>query len=164
MKKTKSNRKPRKDSKRITPKKAQKPLDVSMIGTEDDPCFGKLYEPATEECHGCGDSELCAIVHMHNLDKRRKKIEKKQKFKDLEPAASKITFMSLTKLGLLIQDKVKELGEIRFKALVDWVKETHDPSNLMPPGRISELVKTSVKSNKRLKREKKNGKNYIIHV
>ena len=60
------------------------PLDISMVGTEDDPCFGKLYDMTTRECKRCGDNEFCALVMMGELKKQRKRLERKQKFKDID--------------------------------------------------------------------------------
>lgn len=63
-----------------------KPIDITKFGTEDDPCFGKLYNLAEPECKRCGDSGLCGIVFGQNLNLKRKEIEKDSKFKDLEEA------------------------------------------------------------------------------
>lgn len=154
-----------KDTARIDWKDAQKPIDISVIGTEDDPCFGKLYEPVTEECSGCGDSELCAIVHMHTLDSTRTKIEKKKKFKDKEKAASAETFMSTTKLQAKIESKLsKSKKPIRFSKIVRMVSKKYDPQGLLPPGRISELLKYAIKSSDTLKTKKKDGKIYVRYV
>lgn len=76
-------------SKRKTRKKTKKvdflqPIDIDKIGSDDDPCFGKLYDLSTPECKRCGDSELCGVVFAQTLNKTRKKIEKKTKFKDIE--------------------------------------------------------------------------------
>lgn len=60
------------------------PLDISEYGSENDPCFGKLYDPRAPECQRCGDCEICSIVLGQNNHLLRNKIEKKQKFKDIE--------------------------------------------------------------------------------
>lgn len=59
------------------------PLKLDLIGTEDDPCFGKHHDPRTEECSRCGDSELCLIACTQNSNKSRDEIESKREFKDL---------------------------------------------------------------------------------
>lgn len=61
-----------------------KPLSISDIGTNGDPCFGKSYDLSTKECKLCGDSELCAIVFAQNLNKTRDDIEKENHFKDMD--------------------------------------------------------------------------------
>lgn len=62
------------------------PVDITQFGTKDDPCFGKEYNLSTPECKRCGDSELCAIVMGQNNNLKRKDIESKNRFKDLEIA------------------------------------------------------------------------------
>lgn len=62
-----------------------KPItSIDVLGTENDPCFGKSYDLTTTECKMCGDSELCAIVFAQKLNKTRAEIEKESHFKDLE--------------------------------------------------------------------------------
>lgn len=60
------------------------PVDVSILGTDEDPCFGKLYDLTTEECQRCGDSEFCAIKMAQTLKLKRSDIESKQRFLDIE--------------------------------------------------------------------------------
>ena len=60
------------------------PIDVTQFGTDNDPCFGKLYNLAEPECKRCGDSALCGIVFGQNQNLERKQIESKNRFKDLE--------------------------------------------------------------------------------
>lgn len=81
-----------------------KPLDINIIGSEDDPCFGKLHSLTAEECRRCGDSEVCSIITAQNVNaKKRSKAHKEHKFKDLEEAElieqqNKIIKKALTKL------------------------------------------------------------------
>lgn len=61
------------------------PTNVTeIIGTKDDPCFGKEYDLSTKECKRCGDSELCAICFAQVMHKTRKEVEAENNFKDLE--------------------------------------------------------------------------------
>lgn len=143
---------------------AQTPIDISTIGTDDDPCFGKLYEPVTEECSTCGDSELCAIMHMHTLDKKRDKLNKKQNFKDQEEAVKTPTFMSTSVLRDKIELKLEKESIMRFTKITQWISKKFDSKDLLPPGRVSELCKYAIKSSKKLKAVKKHGKVYIRHV
>jgi hypothetical protein len=62
------------------------PLDLTIFGGINDPCFGKHYDPKAPECKVCGDCEICAIVLANNLKKQRLQIEKEKSFKDLEDA------------------------------------------------------------------------------
>jgi hypothetical protein len=61
-----------------------KPLTIEVIGTDDDPCFGKHHDSLALECQRCGDAEFCLIAQMHNMNVKRLKIETTTKFKDLE--------------------------------------------------------------------------------
>ena len=76
------------------------PIDITQFGTDNDPCFGKLYNLAEQECKRCGDSALCGIVFGQNQNLERKKIEKEHRFKDLEKP-----------------------NEYDNSALVNWVKD-----------------------------------------
>lgn len=60
------------------------PMDISKLGTNGDPCFGKGYDLSTKECKMCGDSELCCIKFSANLGKTRKELESENNYKDLE--------------------------------------------------------------------------------
>lgn len=60
------------------------PIDLSIIGTAEDPCFGKLYDPQASECKRCGDSEICAIAMGQNNHLKRALVEAEKNFKDLE--------------------------------------------------------------------------------
>ena len=64
------------------------PFRFDIIGSKDDPCFGKLYDMTTSECQRCGDSEFCAIAMMARNKRKRDKIEKTQVFKDTETTDS----------------------------------------------------------------------------
>lgn len=60
------------------------PVDVTKLGGEEDPCFGKLHDPKTPECQRCGDCELCQIVLAQKMHVTRGIIEKNGKFRDVE--------------------------------------------------------------------------------
>lgn len=60
------------------------PFDLSKIGTDKDPCFGKGYNLTTKECRMCGDSELCCLKMSQTLGKTRKQLEDENHYKDLE--------------------------------------------------------------------------------
>lgn len=61
------------------------PIDITKLGSGNDPCFGKNYDLLTKECKMCGDSELCCIKFTALMGKTRKELEAETKFKDLEP-------------------------------------------------------------------------------
>lgn len=59
-------------------------IQLKDLGTDKDPCFGKLYNLSTPECKQCGDSELCCIKLAESQGITREELEKNSKFKDLE--------------------------------------------------------------------------------
>lgn len=65
-------------------------VKISDIGSENDPCFGKLYDLTTPECKMCGDSELCCIKTAEYLGKSRKELEQKNDYKDLDNLVDKV--------------------------------------------------------------------------
>ena len=79
----KKGREPREKTPKVD---LMEPINIAQFGTEDDPCFGKLYNLSTPECKRCGDSELCAIVMAQNNHTKRLEIEADTRFKDLEIA------------------------------------------------------------------------------
>jgi len=60
------------------------PVDITLLGSDEDPCFGKLHDLKAPECMSCGDADFCALVKAQNLHKKRLIIESKQRFKDIE--------------------------------------------------------------------------------
>lgn len=85
MGKKKEFREPRKDL--INTVNLLRPLDMNLIGSDNDPCFGKLYDPKAPECKKCGDFEVCAMVFGQNNHKLRAIEEKKGNFLDMEEEA-----------------------------------------------------------------------------
>lgn len=60
------------------------PIDITQLGSNGDPCFGKGYNLSTKECKICGDAELCAFKLSQNLKITRKELEDKNHYKDLD--------------------------------------------------------------------------------
>jgi hypothetical protein len=54
------------------------PFDVTKFGSEDDPCFGKLYSLSAIECTNCGDIEFCAVAFAQKQHLARAQAEKSQ--------------------------------------------------------------------------------------
>lgn len=90
-----------------------KPVTLDMLGTEDDPCFGKLFEPKAEECSRCGDCELCAIMMQQNNHINRAKIEAEGTFKDLEEKDMKLADPKMVRK--MVRRRVKELAKLKPK-------------------------------------------------
>lgn len=59
-------------------------IDLTSLGTDNDPCFGKGYDLSTKECKLCGDAELCAFKLSQTLKISRKELEEKNNYKDLD--------------------------------------------------------------------------------
>ena len=59
-------------------------IDITQLGGNCDPCFGKGYNLSTKECKLCGDSELCALKMAQVLKITRKELEDKNHYKDLD--------------------------------------------------------------------------------
>lgn len=60
------------------------PISIELLGTEDDPCFAKLFDPRENECKRCGDAEICSIAMGQKNHILRMGQEKKGNFKDVE--------------------------------------------------------------------------------
>ena len=68
----------------LTKQDPLEPIDITQLGTNGDPCFGKEYNLTTKECKMCGDSELCALKMAQVLKITRKELEEKNHYKDLD--------------------------------------------------------------------------------
>lgn len=68
----------------LTQQDPLEPFDITSLGSNGDPCFGKEYNLATKECKMCGDSELCAFKMSQALNITRKELEDKNHYKDLD--------------------------------------------------------------------------------
>lgn len=65
----KKERKARKETPRPDP---LEPIgDLMVIGSKNDPCFGKHQDPLNSICRKCGDAEMCAIVKGQRLHTKR---------------------------------------------------------------------------------------------
>lgn len=120
----KKKRKPRPKTEKIN---LLKPVDFKKIGTDEDPCFGKLYKLSDKACKACGDSELCAVVFSQNMNKERKKIESKNDFKDikLKPRENKslVNWVKAKKKEGLKRTQVIKKAKKTFGSTREEVKE-----------------------------------------
>jgi len=57
-----------------------KPLDISKFGSDEDPCFGKLYDLNTKQCKMCADADFCAIKMAQTQTSKRNEINKQNNF------------------------------------------------------------------------------------
>lgn len=105
-------------------------MDISKLGTNGDPCFGKHYDLSTKECKMCGDSELCCIKFTALMGKTRKELEADTQFKDLEPlidmAGCKKYYRKLVRDKLSkreILDKLQNKFELSRKEVRDLYRK-----------------------------------------
>lgn len=88
--------------------------NIESLGSDKDPCFGKLYDLTTSECKLCGDSELCAICFAQKMNKTRAEIEKESHFKDLEKL---IDIKSVKKYMRMLVRKETPKKDIIYKSM-----------------------------------------------
>lgn len=106
-----------------------KPINISLLGSDEDPCFGKLHDLVAKECRSCGDSEFCAIVKAQGLHKERLDIESNQRFKDIEEADSDMVNKKEEAIAL-IKD-YKEMRLPRMKIVIKVAKEKNLPKEIV---------------------------------
>lgn len=105
------------------------PIDITQLGTNGDPCFGKGYDLSTKECKLCGDSELCAFKMSQELNITRKQLEAKNNYKDLDVLEDTKGIKKYIR-GLIKRGKEKR----------EIIKKTSDKFEV-PRKRIRELYK-----------------------
>jgi len=76
-------------NKTISEKQLMEPFDVLKLGSKDDPCFSKLWDPKNEICQICGDIEACGIAFSQRTRKIEAAIESEQEFLDLKEVNSR---------------------------------------------------------------------------
>lgn len=123
--------------------------DINILGSVDDPCFGKLYSLDATECNRCGDNEICAIVTAQLNHARRSKIESKGAYKDLEEVDNEIEgFLK----NLVVTNKIT-----RLKELIPRVAKKFQ----YLPEDTKEIIKRVVQNSKHLTVKKQDGKLFI---
>ena len=110
-----ATRKPRKKlSKQVEILSPVSQITLEQLGTADDPCFGKHFDPKAEECSRCGDSELCAIKMMQKNHIKRAEIEAKTKFKDIEETKDPLKGDPLV-VKKMVWARIRELRKLKMK-------------------------------------------------
>ena len=118
-----------------------KPIDLSKIGTPDDPCFGTQYDQRDKDCKICGDIEICAIAQMQNNKIQRELLAKEKDFKDLDEA--KYLNEKDAKEAKRLIEKYKSKGYSKLKIKAKLRQDLNLDSD-----RLKELIKKYYKSNK----------------
>ena len=102
----------RKPRKKVAPKyDVLFPIPAEKLGSEDDPCFGKFFDPRTPECSRCGDSEICSIVMAQKNKLKVQEFETKHNLRDVEENDAEIV------------KRVSRAVRARFKEVVEAEKE-----------------------------------------
>lgn len=133
-----------------------KPLDITVFGSENDPCFGKLHDPANNICGRCGDAEICAIVQSQRQHIKRAKEDATNKFKDNEEP-----FLELNSLDRFLVELLKGKGKMRYAKVQRETIRFFDGKDKTTPDKIKEFLLKYVKRSPKFKRTKKDGKKYL---
>jgi len=116
---------PRKSRQRtLSPTSFLKPIPFYDLGTDKDPCFGKLYDLTAPECQACGDVEFCAAVNAQGMKTKRIAEEKKSGALDLEMD----TLRWEKQVKEYYEARLKVSGK-RIKALLETVKKFKTPKD-----------------------------------
>lgn len=132
-----------------------KPLDVTIIGSENDPCFGKHHSTTAPECGRCGDNELCSIVKLQRLNTKRLAVNGKNSFKDLEEPN-----MDLLTIDRFITKALKK-GPKRFKDILKEGFEHFSKQEKVSKEKVDEMFSNYVKRASKFEKYMKDGKKYL---
>jgi hypothetical protein len=125
---SKAKKKPRTDLKNKLDTSV--PIPLELLGSDNDPCFGKFQDPRAPECQRCGDAEICMIAMSQRNHIKRLAIEEKSSFKDVEE--SKIKPGNKKELRIEIKKRIREMirkeGPIEQQQIVNDIygKYLHD--------------------------------------
>lgn len=128
-------------------------VDIGIFGSENDPCFGKLFSLDANECQRCGDNEICAIVTAQKNKVRRENVESKGSFKDLEEVD---IFIHNSLKNLVITNNITRLKELIQRIQKEYLFKT--------PEETKAAIQRVIKNSKKLKAKKKDGKWYIVQA
>lgn len=132
------------------------PVDITIFGSQDDPCFGKHNDPRAKECSRCGDAEVCAIVQAQRLHLKRLKEEKKQPFKDIEEPN-----MDLKTIDRFITSTLAQKGPMSFDNLIKLGVKNFSKFEPVTEGSVRTQFYSWVRRSNKFKRFMKEGKKYI---
>ena len=132
------------------------PFNIDLIGTDNDPCFGKLYDMTTNECQQCGDSEFCALAMMKNLKSRRDKLEKKQNFKDIDSKEVEEKVLEKTGYARFIKDLVRLLTKRGGKASLEYLATKATQKLKYNPETYQKYLRTAIEDGSIITKVKNN--------
>lgn len=123
------------------------PIDITKLGSQEDPCFGKHFLPSCSECQRCGDAELCQIVISQKLHTKRGKIEKEGKFKDMEEKEIYDSMPTVLDIKKEVRSIIRRHKKISFDSVVKDVVGKY--SSITTEKKVISLIKKMLlKTNK----------------
>lgn len=96
----------------IPKKYLMEPFDVLKLGSDEDPCFSKLWDPRNDICQSCGDIEVCGIAFSQLTRKKEIEIEGSREFLDMRDVQSREK--QIRKFVRKRVDKYEEVDLIRL--------------------------------------------------
>lgn len=147
----------RKAHKQTTKVDFMKPINITVFGTEDDPCFGKHWSPKAPECNRCGDSELCSVIVSQNMNVKRQKLEAKGNFMDVEESKT----INMEDVEKAIIRHIKTHGDISLIECYKLIRQQFDKKKLLESHRIKSIAKKIIQGSLDLKTYKKQNKRFI---
>lgn len=103
----KTKKKKKRVARKVMAPKMDTTVPIDVIGSKDDPCFGKSNDPRHPTCMRCGDIEICAIAMGQGNHIKRLIEEKSKSFKDIEE--TKITHPDKAQQKRDILARMKEM-------------------------------------------------------
>jgi len=136
-----------------------KPIDITIFGSENDPCFGKHHSFDAAECGVCGDSQICQIIVSQMTHKKREELSKTQAFIDLEEQ----NVLKLPILESMIVKRIKDspLKYVRLSSMRESIAERFNADKKISPDAIKQAVRDTIRQSKLLVMTK-NEKAYLI--
>ena len=91
------------------------PLNITLFGGPDDPCFGKHHDPQVHECNICGDAEICSIICAQKQSGIRAEIESSSDFKDIDTESIQSV------KPFIVEDYLEKLFKKKTKLLFSYL-------------------------------------------
>lgn len=129
----------------------KKELDFSIpmmdLGTEGDPCFGKLHSLEASECQECGDQQACQIMMAQRLNKKRIAVSADKNFLDED----EVNVIKLSILEVFIHELLKPDKSISLKNVLVKVDSRFNPDGRIKKEDCLGYIRKAVLQSKRLK-------------
>lgn len=123
------------------------PIDITKLGTEEDPCFGKFFDPQAPECQRCGDCEICQIALNQNSIIKRGKLEETTTFRDIGEKEI-YGVLDNREVKVHIRKLVRSNKKIDKDSLI---KQTCRRFTIKEPKKVEKILKSMLKTTKKFK-------------